>query len=139
MGALSTLSTDRSPGGAQLQDAETARHTSAAQRSTSRGMMLVWGKETRGVRGTCWGSHCQESVLVCKQESPPESFSGEGEMKETKEAKMANVLCGVMDRHKLKPETRGLTLTSAGHWPGSGSGRNSSGSELLNQVRLRFD
>lgn len=127
MGALSKLSTERSPGGAQPQDAETARHT------------LVWGKETRGVRGSCWGSHCQERVLVCKQESPPESFSGEREMKETKEAKMANMLCGVMDRYKLKPETRGLTLNSASHWPERGSGQNSSGSELLNQARLRFD
>ena len=112
---------------------------SAAQRPTVGGVMFVLGKETRGVRGTCRGSHCQESVLLCKQESPPESCSGEQETKETKEAKMANMPWGVMDRYKLRPETLGLTLNPDCHWPGQGLGQNSSGSDLLNQARLRVD
>lgn len=101
--------------------------------------MFVWGKETQEVRGTCWGSHCQESVLVCKQESPPVNCSGEREMKETKEAKMANMPWGVMDRYKLRPETQGLTLNPDCHWPRRGLGQNSSSSDLLNQARLGVD
>lgn len=109
-GALSTLSTDCSPGGAQPRDAKTARHALCRPEAHSRGRDDRVGEGTRGVRGTCRGSHCQESVLLCKQESPPESCSGEQERKETKEAKIANMPWGVMDRYKRRPETRGLTL-----------------------------